>query len=242
MIKKISYPINHKFPDLICETLWIEDGNFESKGNQHLTAGNYLKVLSSVDYNINRIAAAEQIHGGKVMKTDCPGIMGDCDGLITQTTGLYLLIRTADCAAIFIYDAKNKVLANLHAGWRGLNKHILLNGMTILFNDYNSKPADIFVEVSPLIQSCCYRVGNEFPKLFPSNFFYKKEDKLFLDLKGIIFQQLIGCGIPEKQINLSDICTHCDPRLLPSHRRTKSANRMFNLMVLRDFFEHKHLS
>ena len=67
------------------------------------------------------IARLNQVHGAEVRcvgYADC-GARLEGDGLITATPGIVLTILTADCVPLLMVDAKSRVAAALHAGWRG---------------------------------------------------------------------------------------------------------------------------
>ena len=49
----------------------------------------------------------------------------DCDALITDAEGVVLSILTADCVPVLLYDKKKKVVAAIHAGWKGTQAHIV---------------------------------------------------------------------------------------------------------------------
>ena len=47
------------------------------------------------------------------------------DGYITKDHSIASLVTVADCNPIIIYDVKNNIVANIHAGWKGvINKNI----------------------------------------------------------------------------------------------------------------------
>src|SRR3972149_6750088 len=84
-----------------------------------------------------RIAPIRQVHGDSIGVIDSPagGHGGGqewtaetatqaYDALITNQIGLAITIQTADCLPILIWDANRKVVAAVHAGWRGSLKEI----------------------------------------------------------------------------------------------------------------------
>ena len=41
------------------------------------------------------------------------------DAIITKMRGVALGVMTADCVPVIIYDAQNKIIGCMHAGWKG---------------------------------------------------------------------------------------------------------------------------
>ena len=53
--------------------------------------------------------------------------MHEADALITGEQNIALGVVTADCLPILIHDEKNRVIATIHAGWKGLRDGIIEN-------------------------------------------------------------------------------------------------------------------
>jgi polyphenol oxidase len=97
------------------------------------------------------------------------------DGLITDAPGILLGIQTADCLPILMADRKNRVVAALHAGWRGTLGRIAEKGVGRMRLQFGSKPQDIVAAIGPGIGQCCYAVGEEIKRQFESQFAYAAE-------------------------------------------------------------------
>lgn len=92
------------------------------------------------------------------------------DALITRTPKLLLAVQTADCIPILLADPENRVVAAIHAGWRGTLKRIAektIGRMRMLFG---SRPESIIAALGPGIGRCCYEIGPEVVKEFASQF------------------------------------------------------------------------
>jgi YfiH family protein len=103
------------------------------------------------------------------------------DGLITDTPGLLLAVRTADCLPLLIVDPKKRAVGAFHAGWRGTLKRIAEKGVGEMRRWFGSKPEDLRAAIGPCIHSCCFEVGEEVREQFQSQFDYA--DALFTELK-----------------------------------------------------------
>ena len=61
-----------------------------------------------------------QIHSAIVHRMDADsGLAAAGDGIVSNTPGLLLAIKTADCVPVLVADVKRRVVGAFHAGWRG---------------------------------------------------------------------------------------------------------------------------
>ncbi len=104
-----------------------------------------------------------------------PVLVGD--GLITNTPGLLLAVKTADCMPIIIVDPRKRAVGVFHAGWRGTLKRIAEKGVGEMRRWFGSRPQDLKAALGPSIRNCCYNVGEEVRDHFRSQFEYA--DTLF---------------------------------------------------------------
>jgi YfiH family protein len=205
---------------------------------------------------VTRIAVARQVHGNQVVRVTCNGKrrpapspdpratgpgkedspdsletnvirLGEYDGLWTSESGLCLLIRTADCAPVAIWDSVGGRLALAHSGWRGTLRNIVAETVRILQED-GANPADLSAWVGPVIMPPHFPVGEEVVAAFAHE--WPEWDDCWpdgqLDIPGLLHRQSRAAGIPENQIHLSGVCTYSGPGGLPSHRREGDARTL----------------
>ncbi len=103
------------------------------------------------------------------------------DGLITNTPGLLLAIRTADCLPVILVDKKNRAVGVFHAGWRGTVKRIVEKGVGEMQRYFDTDPRNVVAAIGPGVQDCCYQVGEEVRQKFEAQFGYAAE--LFREVK-----------------------------------------------------------
>lgn len=103
------------------------------------------------------------------------------DGMVTSVPGLVLAIQTADCLPILLVDKKQKVVAAVHAGWRGSLNRIAQKAVGTMQSRFSSDPKNILAALGPGIHKCCYPVGVEVRREFESQFEYAGElfDEVF---------------------------------------------------------------
>ena len=122
------------------------------------------------------LAQVKQIHSAVVYRVDsAPSEPSTGDGMLTDTPGLLLSIKTADCVPVLIADAKRRVVGAFHAGWRGTVARIVEKGVGEMRRQFGSVPRDLHAAIGPCIRRCCYQVGSEVKAEFESQFSYADE-------------------------------------------------------------------
>jgi YfiH family protein len=120
-----------------------------------------------------------QIHSGLVHQagtsaaknsTTAEPVRGD--GWIATEPGTLLGIQTADCIPVLVVDARQRIVAAFHAGWRGTLARIVERGVGRLRAEFGSQPGDLTAAIGPGIGRCCYSVGEEVRMEFTSQFTY----------------------------------------------------------------------
>jgi hypothetical protein len=187
----------------------------------------------------NRIASVRQVHGDAICVIGAsededlsrPGSISsfrdrECDALVTNRKGLAITVRTADCLPILIWDEDKKVIAAVHAGWRGSLKAIASKTVLTMRSSFGSRPADLWVGIGPAIGSCCYEVDGPVLSPLRMEFEYWKEvvretegGRGMLDLAGLNSRQLIASGVPSDRIAVAGLCTFCHADRFYSYRR-----------------------
>ena len=198
---------------------------------------NVQKFLNHFRLNKNNLVLAEQIHsnGVKIVgKSEEGKTIPGVDGLVTKEKGIILGIRTADCLPILLYDPVAKIIGAAHAGWKGILSEIPQNLVKLAVAN-GARPQNILIAIGPHIGGCCYNIEANRAKAFEQKFGHLKNmlinrgKKLYLDLNIPIAQQLTEMGIPNKNINISPICTSCQSNRFFSYR--KDSNQTFGEML-----------
>lgn len=175
------------------------------------------------DLNIDNYYILKQIHSNKVFDiTNIPKNY-EGDGLITNKSNIALVTKSKDCNSIFIIDTKNKIIGNIHSGWKGTLKSIITIAINQMKEKYNSVSKDIKIVFNPSIKECCFEVDNDvydlFIKKYKDKSYYKKiSNKYHINLVKIIKDDAKKLGIKEENIIDNNICTLCNRKLFNSHR------------------------
>jgi len=169
----------------------------------------------------------KQIHSDIVFTADHrSGCIGEGDALITATPGQVEGIRTADCVPVLLVDPETRVVAAVHAGWRGTAAEIALRTVDRMNKEYGCEQDRMLAAIGPSIGECCFAVGPEVAAHFRP-YFPDANNLTHINLPEANFRQLVGAGLDARFIERSDLCTVCDASRFHSFRRDKHlAGRM----------------
>jgi YfiH family protein len=170
----------------------------------------------------------EQIHSSTVLLADRnQGCVGEGDALIAAQPDVTLSIRTADCLPILLLDPIHKVIAAVHAGWRGTAAHIVKETLARIQELHDTDPQDLLAAIGPGIGVCCYQVGGDVGRVFGL------EGAGHIDLAAENTCQLEAAGVPRERIDCLSLCTCCHPEQFHSWRRDRDrAGRMISYIAL----------
>ncbi len=189
--------------------------------------------VRSIGLDPKNIALQKQVHGDKIMFVTKGGVCGESDAMITNKKNLGLAISTADCAAVFLYDKKNKVIAAVHTGWRGTKKKILQKTLQNLINAFRTSPENTYAYIGPSITQINYEVGEEVAQQFDKKYLTPAGEKFLLDVSKINFDILLNAGIKKHNIQVSSLCSYEMKNLLHSYRREgQSSGRALGVIAM----------
>lgn len=174
------------------------------------------------NYFNQKLAMCHPIHGVNIEKIEeGKYFYNNTDGLLVENKGACSL-NFGDCTPL-VFHVKNIAMIS-HAGWRGTALCMAKESVKKLVTEYNVKTEDIKVAIGPTICFDCYNVGEEVynslsKTIKNSKKLFKIENgKYFVDLKGINKQQLIECGVLDKNIDVCPYCTACGEKIFFSYR------------------------
>ena len=194
--------------------------------------------------NVRKVTAADKGKG-----VVCERDYTDVDGLITNEQGIILATFYADCVPLFIVDPVNRAIGLSHSGWRGTVGKMGKVTLEKMAAEYGTKPEFVKIAIAPSICQTCYEVSEEVALAFEEAFvrddekaaqymsryqtdlsqkeiedclLYQKENgKYQLNLWYANFRVFRDAGVPDENIEVTDVCTCCNPELLFSHRASQ---------------------
>ncbi len=179
-----------------------------SKDNKKNILKNLNFVTKKMNIKKNKLILMHQTHSNKiaVVKKENLNKKIIADAMVTKIKGIFLGVLTADCVPIILYDAKNKVIGCIHAGWRGAFNEIIKN--TIFKIKKIGKNNKIYASVGPCIGSKNYEVDKVFYNKFVSKnrknkiyFSYKNKSKKIFNLRRYVTDKLKELKVIVDQVN-----------------------------------------
>lgn len=194
---------------------------------------NYRRMGKAIGFTPDQLVFSNQVHDTKikiVTKEDCGKVMTGMDGLMTDEKGICLVTSYADCVPLFFYDPVKGVVAVSHSGWKGTVNRMGKKTVEKMESVYGSKAEDIIAAIGPSICQKCYEISEDvaiqFADAFPEEWYDtfmvdKGNGKYQLDLWKVNEYILLDAGILKEHLDITDLCTCCNPELLFSHRASK---------------------
>jgi polyphenol oxidase len=200
------------------------NSSYDVGDDPNCVSKNLVKIQEILE--IPHLTWANQIHGSDIIRIDSLNkhIIPECDGLISNTSGIGLMVKHADCQAAIFYDPKNHAVANVHAGWRGSVQNIYRQTIHAMKKAFGSDPSNLLVCISPSL-------GPEsaefiyYENELPEEFWKFQTAPYFFDFWSISENQLMNEGILSHHIEIARIDTYLNAADYFSYRRDKITGR-----------------
>jgi YfiH family protein len=171
-----------------------------------------------------RAVFAHQVHGDEVGVWDGQGFEGSDDhiylqgdALITDVPGAALVIQTADCQSVLLFDPVKRIVGNVHSGWRGSIRNVVGHTVQTMTDRYGSQPEQLLCAIGPSLGPCCAEFIHYRQEIPEPYWRYRRSGDLF-DFWRLSADQLSQAGVPAGRITVSGICTRCNQHLFFSYR------------------------
>lgn len=227
-------------------SLNLGSGSSPYKDSPENIRENLIRIAESIGVDPNSLVLSDQVHKTDIRLVDyrdkgkgfsIPRDYNEIDGLITNTPGITLVTKYADCVPLFFVDPAKKAIGLSHSGWKGTVNRIGHKTVKEMIKAFGSNPKDIIAVIGPSICMDCYEVGEEVALEFRKSFSNMTNNKLYDDTTPILVKNqndryqlnlweacrrvLLDAGLSEEHIHISGVCTACNSDLLYSHRKTK---------------------
>lgn len=217
----------------------VSTGIFESldlayrEGGHMAAVEENIRILGrALGFDPERLVLTRQTHSDivrVVRHTDhtslCHRDYPECDALVTDDPGTALMVFTADCTPVLLWDRVTGAVGAAHAGWRGTAAKIAVKTLQAMTDHFGCDPKNVCAAIGPNIGQCHFETDADVPEAIlaaygqaAEPYIEKKGEKYFLDLKAINALGLREAGV--SSIELSDSCTACAPHRFWSHRVT----------------------
>jgi YfiH family protein len=184
-----------------------------------------------VDSNRKKIGSAQfmnQVHGNHIEVIDSLNLeTPTCDGLITTTPNLSLVVMVADCIPLLLVS--KEVVGAIHVGRAGLVNRIALKAVQLM---RSLGAIELHAILGPSICGGCYEVPFQMQQdviaEHPRAFATTRKGTPALDLPNALIADLISAGV---SYEASTICT-LENELYFSHRRQNPTGRFAGVVSL----------
>ncbi len=197
---------------------------------------NRARALGALGRSVADHVEAAQVHGREVALVtrahrgeNVPGV----DGLISTDPAVVVAIHCADCVPILLVDARRRVVAGVHTGWRGTAAGMAAAAVAAMLDAFGSRPGDLVAAIGPSIGPCCYEIDAPVVERLRAWPWYTevlapggRQETWMLDLWEANRRQLVDAGVPAPSIATAGLCTAHHPALFFSHRRDGPTGRM----------------
>jgi len=190
-------------------------------------AGAALYKHLAAELGCRDVAWCRQVHGDRVLPVRRGGCAGEADGLVTDSPGLAVLGRSADCVLILAADAGGRVVGMAHASWRSTVKRVAVHLIEIMREKFGVSPADVIACVGPSAGPDQYEVSRDVYDTAvehlgedATNFFIKtpQPGKWHMDLWAANASQLMQAGVGFMNLYTARVCTIKRNDIFPSRR------------------------
>ena len=188
-------------------------------------------VKKKISKKSKEIFLVKQIHSNKFIflnkNSNIKSRSVNADAIITEKKNFPIAILTADCVPLLIFDKRRRMIAAIHAGWRGAYNGIIQKVIRFMLSK-GCKKEDMVVAIGPSISIKSYEVKKQFKSKFIKKdkknikFFKSKNNKIYFDLPGYAKKQVKLNQI--ENINLLNIDTFNKKNNFFSARRSLRLN------------------
>ena len=200
---------------------------------------NRQRAAAHFDLAAAALSTAYQIHSATALIADRP--WGDerpqGDAVVTLTPGVLCGALAADCAPVLLADAEARVVASVHAGWKGALGGVVEAAVAAM-QAQGAEPGRIAAVVGPCIGPASYEVGVEFLAAFEAadpghgRFFAAggAADKRLFDLPAFVLSRLEAVGVGSREWIGCDTCAD-EARFFSNRRAFKRGEPDFGRLL-----------
>lgn len=194
-----------------------------------------LEVLDQDERDLHEVW---QVHSGDIVRVDGPNPAESytrADGMVTDRTGIVLLMRFADCVPLLAYDPDRHVVGIAHAGWQGTLRQAGANLVRTMVSEFGCEPSSLLAAIGPSIGPDHYPVGPDVEGALRyglgNSFLHQVKDRVHFDLWAANEAQFKSEGVEAGNIENPRICTACNLTDWFSHRGEQGTTGRFGVAI-----------
>ncbi len=201
----------------------------------HAVLENYRRFCRATGTDVQNLVFTKQVHRDDIhivtLQDAGKGLYRprgwEVDGLVTDVPGVPLVVFSADCIPVLLYDPVTRCVGACHCGWRGTALGLAKKTAETMCRVYGAQPQSLLAAIGPGISRCCFETHRDVPDAMTAALGQQAMDaitpisdtKYLVDCKAINRTWLQNAGLLPQNIEVSDQCTCCQPDRFWSHRR-----------------------
>jgi YfiH family protein len=180
---------------------------------------NRRRAAAALGVSPEALATCYQIHSATVREVERPwgADRPQGDAVVTAREGVVCCALAADCAPVLIADGSARLVAAVHAGWRGALAGVVEAAVAAMV-ERGGSPSRMVAAVGPCIARESYEVGADFLAQFTDRddgyrrFFSPgaTPEKRQFDLPGFVLDRLAAAGVGSSEWIGRDTCAEED--------------------------------
>lgn len=239
----------------------VSKGNYSSMNPGLYTSDNIESIARNrqilcegLQIEPKQLITPRQTHSDRILSIDAEWLqcsveeqtatLQGVDALITDQAEVCLTVSTADCVPILLYSPDRRVIAAVHAGWRGTVAAILQKTVQRMKRDYGCTAYQIHAAIGPSISLEAFEVGMEVVDAFRNSHVWTADDmesllwwdrqreKYHIDLWKANRLQLLYEGLLPNNINQANICTFATEELFSARRMGVESGRILSGILM----------
>lgn len=219
-----------------------------TQDQQSNVEGNRSLLARAFGVGQEALVTPRQTHGVDILVINEPNedyshfLSVEGDAVITNQPGVMIGVCVADCVPILLCDPEKRVIAAVHAGWKGTAGKLVAKAVAGMKSEFGCDPAGLQAAIGPCIQKCCYEVDAPVKQAFVQSGIawdqfaeLSGETKWQLDLAAANRELLLLlAGLSPDAVQTSDQCVCCRSELFFSYRRDQDdAGRQMGFIMLK---------
>jgi hypothetical protein len=210
------------------DSLNLGNPNGQAKDDENRIRQNYGRLMSSIGCGDEMPLRVHQVHGRQVARVEMGRAFDtrqEADALVSRDSQRAICVRTADCVPVLLCSGDGRMVAAVHAGWRGIVAGVIPAAVGQMVELGGAADA-LVAAIGPCIGPAAFEVGPEVLRAFAEG-----DRTLYLrvlspsaptvDLRAAAQAQLIGSGLRPGNIDSTDLCTASRRDEFFSHRRDR---------------------
>ena len=208
--------------------------------------GNRAAFTRAFGISPNQLLTVKQVHGENILLIDEKNpdlshfLTVEVDAIVTNQADIMIGVLTADCFPLLIWHGEKKIIAVIHAGWRGAANGLIAKVIQTIHTNFGCPVAELQAAVGPGIGAHNYEVDRPVRVAFRQGTGFwneiSEETRLghwHLNIPLSCQLQLEQSGLKPQNIEITEECTCCHPELFFSHRRDNGiTGRQLSFMQL----------